>query len=410
MVRKVALFTLFLGMGHVTLWTLRSVDLIPPGIAARAAGAAGAQDSAVSPEQFVVRDTFEDNMKGTMWRALADDPNNCTMKEINQRLELQATNQAASASAGYVSSGWRLDPRYDFSLKVDYHYDLMSYAGGWVSLGVTPELGDPWEKNAAIGVGCADIYAHYWYRTQSGLSVQSSSSQRTRTNGMLYISYNAGSDELYLGLSAYGPDEAWGVLPGLVKGEWGSRPVFIWLAGGSDGLAVPSGPVYLDNLLVETGTILEASLKEVYRFWSPVLDRHFYTISGAEKEMLLTQFPEVWTYEGVVYHAFATDGDPDTRPVYRFWSDKLSGHFYTLNETEKNSLITEYAHIWTFEGVAFYAYPAGKQPAMARPVYRFWSPSRGAHFYTMNEAERSGLVANYSGVWTEEGIAWYADE
>jgi hypothetical protein len=410
MVRKVGLFILVLGMGHVTLLTLRSVGLVPPDGAAKAVGATATQVSTDSPGQFIVRDAFDDNLKGTMWRVLADDPNNCTMKEVNQRLELQATSRTANATAGYVSSGWRLDPRHDFSMKVDYHYDLMSFPGGWVSLGVTPDVGDPWEKNAAIGVGCADGYAHYWHRKQAGLSVQSSSAQRTRTNGTLYISYNAGADELYLALSAYGPDDAWAVLPGLVRGEWGSRPVFIWLAGGSDGLAVSSGPVYLDSLLVETGTILETSLKEVYRFWSPVLERHFYTISEAEKEMLLTQFPTVWSYEGVVYHSFATDSDLDTRPVYRFWSDKLSSHFYTLSETEKDWLIAQYAHVWTFEGVAFYAYPVGGQPATARPVYRFWSPAKGAHFYTMSETERSSLVANYSSVWMEEGIAWYASE
>lgn len=410
MVRKVTLFTLVVGIGHVALPILGTVSFIAPDMAARAAVATEAQASTGSSGQFVARDTFDDNIQSPVWRVLADDANACTMKEVNQRLELQATSRAAGATAGYISSGWRLDPRSDFSVKVDYHYDLMSYAGGWVGLGVTPEVGDPWEKNAAIGVGCADGYAHYWDRHQAGLSVQSDASQRTRTNGTLYISYDADADELYLGLSGYGPDDAWTILPGLVKGEWAGRPVYIWLAGGSDGLAISSGPVYLDNLLVETGTILETSLKEVYRFWSPVLERHFYTISAAEKDMLLTQFPTVWSYEGVVYHAFATGSDPDTRPVYRFWSDKLSSHFYTLSETERDWLIAQYAHIWTFEGVAFYTYPVGRQPATARPVYRFWSPTKGSHFYTMSETERNNLVTKYSSVWMDEGIAWYADQ
>jgi hypothetical protein len=277
-------------------------------------------------------------------------------------------------------------------------------------MGVTPDVVDPWERNASIGVGCVDGYVHYWQRKQAGFSVSSSSSERTRTDGTLYISYNAGADELYLGLASYGPDDAWLALPGLVKGEWGGRPILIWLAGGSDGLAVPSGRAYLDNLVVETGVIMEASLKEVHRFWSPVLDRHFYTISESEKETLITQFKNVWTYEGVVYHAFATNADPDTRPVYRFWSDKLSGHFYTVNEDEKNWLIKEYAHVWTFEGVAFYAYPPGLQPAGTIPVYRFWSPTKSDHFYTASESERKNLLTNFSSVWTDEGIAWYAIE
>jgi len=31
--------------------------------------------------------------------------------------------------------------------------------------------------------------------------------------------------------------------------------------------------------------------------------------------------------------------DPELAPVYRFWSDTLGGHFYTISETEKNKLI-----------------------------------------------------------------------
>lgn len=409
MIRKTMVFTLVLGVGHVTLLILQDGNVVPRG-AACAADAAGTQTSTVSPEQFVVRDTFDDDIKGVMWRVLADDPNNCTVKEINQRLELQSTNRTANASAGFVSSGWRLDPRQDFSMRADFHYDLTSIPGGWVSLGVTPQVGDPWEQNGVIGVGCADGYAHYWYRKQAGFAVYSSSAQRTRTNGTFYISYDAETDELYLGLAAYGVDDAWSVLPGMLKGEWRSQPVFIWLAGGSDGLAVPSGHAYLDNLVVETGFIIETAMREVFRFWSPSLERHFYTISEAEKETLITQFQNVWSYEGTAYRAFSNDSDPNTKPVYRFWSNRLSGHFYTLSETEKDWLIAEYSHIWTFEGIAFCAYPSGKQPTGARPVYRFWSPARSTHFYTISEAERDNLQAKYSDVWTYEGIAWYANE
>jgi hypothetical protein len=399
MVRKATTLMLVLGIGHVT-------SIVPHDPVAQA----DVQPSAATPEQFVVRDTFDDNLMSTIWRVVADDPSQCMMKEVNQRLELQATGQAANVSAGYLSGGARLDPRFDFSMRVDFHYDLMSYAGGWVGLGVTPEMSDPWEHNAAIGVGCTDGYPHYWHRKQAGFSVTSSSSERSRTNGTLYISYEAEADELYLGLSNYGPDDAWSVLPGVVKGEWGGRPVLLWLAGGSDELAVPTGAVYLDSLVVETGVIIEASLKEVHRFWSPTLERHFYTISEAEKEMLIANYKHVWSYEGVVYHAFLTAIDPDLRPVYRFWSDRLSGHFYTLNAAEKDWLIAQYSHIWTFEGVAFYAYASDKHPAGTRPVYRFWSPTKSAHFYTVNEAERNNILANYAHVWSDEGIAWYANE
>src|SRR4030042_846073 len=34
----------------------------------------------------------------------------------------------------------------------------------------------------------------------------------------------------------------------------------------------------------------------LYRFWSPVLSSHFYTISEAEKDFLIANYPTVWQY------------------------------------------------------------------------------------------------------------------
>jgi hypothetical protein len=243
-----------------------------------------------------------------------------------------------------------------------------------------------------------------------GMAVSTSFVQRLRNSGTLYVSYDAESDELYLGFSGYGAGNAWEILPGLLGGQWAGRPVYIWLAGGSDGLTVPSGRVYFDNFALDTGTTIETSLKDVYRFWSASLSRYFYTISESEREFLLANFANVWTYEGAVYRAYVDDSDPNAGPVYRFWSDSLSSHFYTIDESEKNWLITQHAAVWTYEGVAFYAYPVGEQPSWARPVHRFWSPSWNTHFYTMSETEKTNILTKHSDIWTYEGIAWYACE
>jgi hypothetical protein len=146
----------------------------------------------------------------------------------------------------------------------------------------------------------------------------------------------------------------------------------------------------------------------VWRFWSPTDLRHFYTISASERDKLLDRYAEVWTYEGVSYRAFGTAVEPQLAPVYRFWSAPLRAHFYTLSEREKDKLINRYSHIWTYEGIAFYAYAAGWQAAATLPVYRFWSGSLRTHFYTASETERYKLISGYPDVWTYEGVAWYA--
>jgi len=47
------------------------------------------------------------------------------------------------------------------------------------------------------------------------------------------------------------------------------------------------------------------------------------------------------------------------RPVYRFWSPRISAHFYTISEVERDYLLRTYGtETWTYEGIAFYAWPA----------------------------------------------------
>jgi predicted outer membrane repeat protein len=144
----------------------------------------------------------------------------------------------------------------------------------------------------------------------------------------------------------------------------------------------------------------------VYRFYSPTDGVHFYTISPAERDNLIAYYPQFWMYEGRAYGACATASDDGLAPVYRFWSGR--SHFYTISESERDYLIANFPSVWTYEGIAFYAYPEGRQPADARPVYRFWNPYISSHFYTISETERDMLINEWACFWTYEGIAFYA--
>lgn len=146
----------------------------------------------------------------------------------------------------------------------------------------------------------------------------------------------------------------------------------------------------------------------VYRFWSPVFSGHFYTTDSAERDWLIATYPTQWTYETIAYRALSSKGNTNAKPVYRFWSDQHSSHFYTIDEAEKQSVIANYPGIWTYETVAFYAFAPGTQPAGTLPVYRFWSPVYGHHFYTINESDKQMLIRDYPNFWTYETIAWYA--
>jgi hypothetical protein len=147
---------------------------------------------------------------------------------------------------------------------------------------------------------------------------------------------------------------------------------------------------------------------DVHRFWSPLTSSHFYTMDEAETQKLIADYSWAWVYEGIAYRALTDDNDPSAVPVHRFWSPVAGGHFYTVDEAEAEKLLTYWTDVWIYEGPAFYAYPEGWQPADTYPVYRFWSDLVSHHFYTMDEAEAQKIITEYSWAWTFEGIAWYA--
>lgn len=159
---------------------------------------------------------------------------------------------------------------------------------------------------------------------------------------------------------------------------------------------------------VDLGAYECPSLGPVYRFWSPTKNKHFYTINAGERDKLINRYANVWQYEGVAYHAFYQPVEENLLPVYRFWSAKLEAHFWTISEEERANLVKNYPGVWTPEGVAFYAYPPGRQPLGTLPVHRLWSNRLGYHFYTISEGEKNKLTKNYPQIWQYEGVAWYA--
>ncbi len=165
----------------------------------------------------------------------------------------------------------------------------------------------------------------------------------------------------------------------------------------------PDGAVY--RYVGEGGPGVSA----VYRFWSPQLGRHFYTIRKAERDRRIREDNRAWVYEGAVFYAPAPDSvkPPGVLPVYQLRSAASGACFYTIDAAEKDRLLNHPAGAWTGGDVAFYAWPqVGAKDLM--PVHRFWSDRLADHFYTIDEKERTRLITEFSHLWTYEGIAWYA--
>jgi len=140
----------------------------------------------------------------------------------------------------------------------------------------------------------------------------------------------------------------------------------------------------------------------LYRFFNNIAGGHFYTIDEAEKTTVIQNY-NWFRYEGIGFYASPV-AQSGMLPVYRFFNNNAGGHFYTIDEAEKNTVIQNY-NWFRYEGISFYASPFAQPGTL--PLYRFFNNNAGGHFYTISEAERNGVIQNYD--WFRyEGIGLYA--
>jgi hypothetical protein len=180
-----------------------------------------------------------------------------------------------------------------------------------------------------------------------------------------------------------------------------------------DVIANPSGRVVVEvtggdsggaaNIDVTLSRPDVSQAKPVYRFWSDRFQGHFYTISEAERAKVLATWPDVWSYEGPKYSAFSSQV-PGTVPLFRFWSERYRSHFYTIDVAERDRVIRLWPDVWSYEGVGYYVYPLDTTEPSTVRVARFWSPRNSHHFYTSDPVERDRVIRTWpSPIWDYEG-------
>ncbi len=150
----------------------------------------------------------------------------------------------------------------------------------------------------------------------------------------------------------------------------------------------------IDNISIQVEIPLSAPIA-IYRFYSEKFQTHFYTISEVERNHIIKSYPtNEWSYEGQAYKAHRMVGQNLT-PIYRFWSNTKSKHFYTISKAEKEYIESgAYPEAqWTYEGIAWYA--GNQQTPDTTPLYRFYSQDHQAHFYTLSKTEKEYIQKTY---------------
>jgi lysophospholipase L1-like esterase len=141
----------------------------------------------------------------------------------------------------------------------------------------------------------------------------------------------------------------------------------------------------------------------VHRFYSPVIYRQLLTLDENEKNYIVNNMADLWQYEGIVWYVYSLY-ENDTLPVFRFYSPELQSHLFSMDENEKNYIVENMKDVWRYESMAFFVFPNQKEDTS--PIYRMYNPSLITHFFTMDSNERDAMLS--TGEWNDEGIAYYA--
>ena len=144
----------------------------------------------------------------------------------------------------------------------------------------------------------------------------------------------------------------------------------------------------------------------LHRFHRKSNNSHFFTVTQAEFNALSADTSGTWVYEGPSHHVIGNHTQNST-PVYRLFNRVSGSHFYTATKEEMVSVLADPSSIFNYEGIAFWVLLAPIPGA--QPVYRFFAPPSGSHFFTINEQEKDVLRATVSPTQLSyDGVAWFA--
>ena len=139
----------------------------------------------------------------------------------------------------------------------------------------------------------------------------------------------------------------------------------------------------------------------VFRLYNESIGKHLFSSNQGEIDILTGQGGD-WANEGISY----TSPGLGTAKVYRFYVTDQNRHFYTANESERNTIIASNSFSsWLYEGAAFNCYSFSQKPDSALAVVRYLDISSGSHVYSTSSIEQS--ILDNSGNYLNEGIAWY---
>jgi hypothetical protein len=170
--------------------------------------------------------------------------------------------------------------------------------------------------------------------------------------------------------------------------------------------------------MIEIGTVAIAPappIQPVFAFYNQSIKHYFITASVAEKDSLLNSGGGGgWGIVDGGFNAWPADGPAPAaaRPVCRFYSSLVNSHFYTAG-TGECELLKQPGSGWTYEGIAFRALVPTKGSCYPGtfPVWRLYNDRFAQvdsnHRFVNGADTYRHMMANG---WIGEGVAFCSPE
>ena len=136
----------------------------------------------------------------------------------------------------------------------------------------------------------------------------------------------------------------------------------------------------------------------LYRFVDRADGSHLFTNNVKEIDAITGAR---FSYEGIGFNT----PNSGTQALYRFYNSSKDAHLYTASEAEKNALVAPSSG-YALEGTVGNVLASGSVVATSAPVYRLFNAGSGKHLFTIDQLERSNLLASSTG-WASEGVGFY---
>jgi alpha-tubulin suppressor-like RCC1 family protein len=130
---------------------------------------------------------------------------------------------------------------------------------------------------------------------------------------------------------------------------------------------------------------------------------YFFSIYPGEVTTAIATHPD-WRLEGPAFWASLATGT-DLYPVHRF-QNKLSGSYlYTIYEAERADIVANFSDTFAYEGIAWQA----RQTAAPgwSTLWRFRNLVNGTYLFTAYESEKDAIVRNFPAIFQLEGPAYF---